>query len=153
MIQKLSMAKIANVVYNVLPKKLTGGDALLLFMILACISLASCRSVQYIPVPSSHSSLDVSLRYDSISHTHNRFIFLKGDTVYVHETDSVEKVVKSNDTIIIRDSIPKIVPVPVPGEMTKRQAFLYNSGISAWIFLAIIFLAGLIYIIIKALKR
>lgn len=152
MIRKSSIAKIASELRRDLHSRDCGGLAPLLFSILVCISLASCRTTQYIPVPSSHSSIDVSLRYDSIIHTHNRFIFLRGDTVYIHETDSVEKLVKSNDTIIIRDSIPKIVPVPVPGEMTKRQAFLYNTGISAWIVLAVLALAGIIYVFVKAIK-
>lgn len=120
----------------------------LLFTILACISLASCRT-QYIELPSSHSSIEVALRRDSITRDHYCYIFLKGDTVY--KVDSIREYVEhsTTDTIVRVDSVSYPVPVPVPGDMTKRQQFLYNSGIAGWIILIAALIIGALIAAIK----
>lgn len=132
-------------------KKLNG-VLLLLFTILACISLVSCRT-QYVALPSSHSTIEVAHRYDSISRDHVRYVFIEDGQTRISDTVTITNWKVRIDTIHTVDSIPYPVEVPVPGEMTQRQQFLYNSGLSAWLILALLALGGLIYITIKAIKR
>lgn len=122
-------------------------------VLLACISMSACRSVKYVELPSSHSSIEVSLRYDSISRDHIRYQEVRDGKEQTIDSTVVNHYIVSKDTVLKVDSIPVPVPVPVPGEMTKRQQFLYNSGQIAWILFAILALAGIIYIVIKAIKR
>ena len=122
-----------------------------LLAILACIS---CQPVKYIPLPSSHSKLDMTLRYDSVSRDVVHYMWVAGDTVYKLDSIHIYHYVHVGDTVVIHDSIPTPVPVPVPGEMTKHQQFMYNSGQIAWIILAVAIVVGAIILIIKSvLKR
>ena len=117
--------------------------------------LASCKSIQYVPVPEYHhdSIYFTKVQFDSVyvKDSTSEKEYRKGDTVYfektrwhtkykekaVHDTSYVEKV----------DSVP--VPYPVEKKLSKAAQFKVDYGGYALIFAFL----TIIYFVIRFVKR
>lgn len=104
----------------------------LFYVVLLILLCPACRVQQLPTVERVHHDLQIQLQYDSISRDHYRYVWLAGDTVHVTDSIFIDRWRVRTDSIVRVDSIPYPVEVPVPGEMTGRQRFLYNSGLIAW---------------------
>ena len=131
----------------------------LLLLIIGCMILLAfvgCKSMPQFPTPSgthesSRDSIRTELRIDTVYQDRWHKEYVKGDTVFIH--DSIDRwrihEVYIHDSIDISriDTIYQKVEVE-----RKGDAFLRNSGIALWVILAIIFLAVIVGIVLKFAK-
>lgn len=100
---------------------------------------------------SSRDSIRTEYKHDSIYTDRWHTIYIKGDTVHVHDSIIKEKY----KTIYIHDSIDNsridTIYQTVQVEKPYKQ-FLVNSGVAFWILLVLIVIAVIIGIIIKFAK-
>lgn len=91
-------------------------------------SLASCKSVKYVPVTEYRdryvSKTDSFLKVDSVYLHDSVSVFIRGDTVYTTKTrykDRLKYIYNTRtDTVAVHDSIP----YPVKVEVEKKQTFI-----------------------------
>lgn len=99
----------------------------------------------------AHDSVRVEYIHDSVYVDRWHKQYVKGDTVYIH--DSIDRW--REHKVYIHDSIDnsRIDTVYQPIEVEKKgSAFLQGSGIAFWVLIAIITIAGAIGLIIKFAK-
>ena len=123
---------------------------------LLCALFGSCKSVEYVTVPQTHTDTLIVTNHqrDSIYLHDSTYVEVKGDTFRIVKwrTKYVEKLVR--DTIYKSrvDSIPYPVPQPVevPAKLTWWQQFrLHLANILIYVLLGI----GGYYLLKYALKR
>ena len=121
----------------------------ILLALLWLLSLTSCKTVRYVPVPEYHTlyktRVDTVQRWDSVYFRDSVYIATKGDTVYLTKTHWRERFrniyhVKA-DTVMQRDSVR--VPYPVEKPLTKWQRQKMDLG--GW---AMGMAAGMIIVVI-----
>lgn len=111
-----------------------GKKIYLLGMVLVMLSLTSCKTVKFVPVPEYHTlyktRVDTVQRWDSVYFHDSVYIATKGDTVFLTKTHWRERFRNvyhiKVDTIMQRDSIP--VPYPVEKPLTKWQQWKMDAG-------------------------
>lgn len=106
----------------------------ILLALLWLLSLTSCKTVRYVPVPEYHTlyktRVDTVQRWDSVYFRDSVYMAAKGDTVYLTKTHWRERFRNvchtKLDTIMQRDSIR--VPYPVEKQLTKWQRLKMDMG-------------------------
>jgi len=115
------------------------------------ILLTSCKTTQPVVLPQTHDSIVIrtELRIDSVYIDRYHTEYIKGETIYIHDSfvDYRYKVLTKTDSIVRIDSIPYPVEVQVVQEVVP--AFYKNCTIALWIFIALTFVAIVLRIIIK----
>lgn len=119
------------------------------------IAFIGCKSVvPTIPTnthESSRDSIRTEYKHDSIYTDRWHTIYIKGDTVHVHDSIIKEKY----KTIYIHDSIDNSRTDTIINTVTiekQGSAFLRNSGIALWVLIVIFLIAVIIGIVIKFAK-
>ena len=114
----------------------------LFWIIILCIVMCSCRSIQYVPVEvvKTDTTYINKVQRDSIYQLDSIYIRDKGDTVLIRDTVYSSRV----------DSIQ--VPYPVEKELTRWQQFRLNLGGWAIGILVILIIVGAIWLVIKLRK-
>ena len=119
------------------------------------IAFIGCKSVvPTIPTnthESSRDSIRTEYKHDSIYTDRWHTIYIKGDTVHVHDSIIKEKY----KTIYIHDSIDnsRTDTIYQTVQVEKQgSAFLRNSGIALWVLIVIFLIAVIIGIVIKFAK-
>lgn len=111
-----------------------GPTFLCALVIAAMMLLASCKSVQYIPVEKVRTEYktktDTFIQKDSVLVKDSVFIHSKNDTVWYEKwhTKYLDRVVEKikTDTVIKVDSIQ--VPYPVERQLNKWESFCLEYG-------------------------
>ena len=121
---------------------------------LICLLFGSCKSVEYVFVPQTHTDtlIVTKVQHDSIYINDSTVITEKGDTVRIEKWHTQYVTRETHDTLYISktDTIPKPYPVEkeVPAELTWwQQTRIYIGGIvifSLLIWLSIKYLFPLI---------
>lgn len=117
-----------------------------LVAVFSCV--IGCTSQSSIPLnPSTRDSIRVKyeVKYDSIFVDRWHTIKESGDTIFVHDSIFVEKWREhhTSDTIMMRDSIPYPVEVPV----RKRNGYDVFTARGFWAYTAIVVLLIIITIV------
>lgn len=92
----------------------------LIVSIIAVAALASCRSVQYVPVESVRvdSVVITKLRVDTLREKENVIVERRGDTVFHTQIVERERISEKTDTLY-KD---REVKVPTPYEVVKQPS-------------------------------
>ena len=121
---------------------------------IVCSMFTSCKSVEYVFVPQTHTDtlIQTKLQHDSIYINDSTVITEKGDTVKIEKwhTKYVEKQVHDTLYIAKTDSVPAPYPVikEVPAELSWWQKTrLHIANILLWSLLIV----GIVWIIKKKL--
>ena len=107
--------------------------------------LSSCRSVQHVVLPERTEEVKTSAvqNTDTIYRDRERVVFIKGDTIHITDSITIEKVrIRTRaDTVLRVDSVP--YPVEVKVVEYKRSGYDRFCSISFWsiIGLFILFIA------------
>ena len=122
---------------------------IVLLFLLAC--LVSCKSPQVVTLTEYRDRV----QHDTVQHVDSiyqyRYIYLQGDTVYIH--DSIDRY-RWRDKVVevhIQDSVPYPVEVvrEVKAPLNGWQRFIQGSGYALWGMLLIGLIALVIIIVIK----
>lgn len=130
--------------------------AIILFVLLL-LAFVGCKTqpLPALPVQNAHNrdSVRVEYRTDSIYTDRWHTQYIKGDTVYIHDSIRRDRFQKIHDTlrISITDTIYKPVPVEVVKEV-DRSPFLTNSGIALWVLIALLTISVIIGIVLRFAK-
>lgn len=118
--------------------------AALVVGMLICLLFGSCKSVEYVFVPQTHTDtlIQTKVVHDSIYINDSTVITEKGDTVTIEKwhTKYVEKQVHDTTYVSKTDTIPKPYPVEkeVPAELTWwQQTRLHIANILLWALLIV----------------
>lgn len=118
--------------------------AALVVGMLICLLFGSCKSVEYVFVPQTHTDtlIVTKVQHDSIYINDSTVITEKGDTVTIEHwhTKYVEKQVHDTTYVSKTDTIPKPYPVEkeVPAELTWwQQTRLHIANILLWALLIV----------------
>ena len=118
--------------------------AALVVGMLICLLFGSCKSVEYVFVPQTHTDtlIVTKVQHDSIYINDSTVITEKGDTVTIEKwhTKYVEKQVHDTTYVSKTDSIPVPYPVEkdVPAELTWwQQTRLHIANILLWALLVV----------------
>lgn len=123
-------------------------------MVLALLALVSCKT-KYVSVPEIHTeyitSVDTTVRKDSVYLKDSVYVERKGDTLYVNKTlyrDMYHNIYKvKKDTVVKRDSVN--VAYPVDKEMSRSERLFVAMGkLFAALVIALLFVIG-----VKLYKR
>ena len=121
---------------------------------IVCSFFTSCKSVEYVFVPQTHTDtlIQTKIQHDSIYINDSTVITEKGDTVKIEKwhTKYVEKQVHDTLYIAKTDSVPAPYPVikEVPAELSWwQQTRLHIANILLWSLLIV----GIVWIIKKKL--
>ena len=132
--------------------------AALVVGMLICLLFGSCKSVEYVFVPQTHTDtlIVTKVQHDSIYINDSTVITEKGDTVTIEKwhTKYVEKQVHDTTYVSKTDSIPKPYPVEkeVPAELTWwQQTRLHIANILLWALMIFAFIKWGIPLIKKLL--
>ncbi|MGN0227649.1 MAG: hypothetical protein ACI4AI_06280 [Paludibacteraceae bacterium] len=107
--------------------------------------LSSCRSVQHVVLPERTEEVKASSvqHTDTIYRDRERVVFIKGDTIHITDSITIEKVrIRTRaDTVLRVDSVP--YPVEVKVVEYKRSGYDRFCSISFWsiVVLFILFIA------------
>ena len=107
--------------------------------------LSSCSSVQHVVLPERTEEVKTSAVQltDTIYRDRERLVFIKGDTIHITDSITIEKVrIRTRaDTVLRVDSVP--YPVEVKVVEYKRSGYDRFCSISFWsiIILFILFIA------------
>lgn len=114
------------------------------------LSFIGCKHLPP-PIPqaqrnSTHTRTE--LRVDTLWRDRWHTVYIKGDTVFIHDSIYFEKIKYRDriDSVMVRDSIP--YPVEVTKEVRVRNGYDRFTARGFWIYTAII-LAGLIFIVVR----
>lgn len=118
--------------------------AALVVGMLICLLFGSCKSVEYMFVPQTHTDtlIVTKVQHDSIYINDSTVITEKGDTVTIEKwhTKYVEKQVHDTTYVSKTDTIPQPYPVEkeVPAELTWwQQTRLHIANIILWALLVV----------------
>ena len=118
--------------------------AALVVGMLICLLFGSCKSVEYVFVPQTHTDtlIVTKVQHDSIYINDSTVITEKGDTVTIEKwhTKYVEKQIHDTTYVSKTDTIPKPYPVEkeVPAELTWwQQTRLHIANILMWALLIV----------------
>ena len=118
--------------------------AALVVGMLICLLFGSCKSVEYVFVPQTHTDtlIVTKVQHDSIYINDSTVITEKGDTVTIEKwhTKYVEKQVHDTTYVSKTDTIPVPYPVEkdVPAELTWwQQTRLHIANILLWALLVV----------------
>ena len=118
--------------------------AALVVGMLICLLFGSCKSVEYVFVPQTHTDtlIVTKIQHDSIYINDSTVITEKGDTVTIEKwhTKYVEKQVHDTTYVSKTDTIPQPYPVTkeVPAELTWwQQTRLHIANILLWALLVV----------------
>ena len=118
--------------------------AALVVGMLICLLFGSCKSVEYVFVPQTHTDtlIVTKVQHDSIYINDSTVITEKGDTVTIEKwhTKYVEKQIHDTTYVSKTDTIPKPYPVTkeVPAELTWwQQTRLHIANILMWALLIV----------------
>ena len=132
--------------------------AALVVGMLICLLFGSCKSVEYVFVPQTHTDtlIVTKVQHDSIYINDSTVITEKGDTVTIEKwhTKYVEKQIHDTTYVSKTDTIPKPYPVEkeMPAELTWwQQTRLYIANILLWALLIFAFIKWGIPLIKKLL--
>ena len=121
--------------------------AALVVGMLICLLFGSCKSVEYVFVPQTHTDtlIVTKVQHDSIYINDSTVITEKGDTVTIEKwhTKYVEKQIHDTTYVSKTDTIPKPYPVEkeVPAELTWwQQTRLHIANILLWALLIFAFI-------------
>lgn len=140
-------------------ERLCGCISIAIILLLFSISLFGCKAQSVVATQPSTTILSseqhIELIHDTIYRDRYHTIEKKGDTVYIHDSVTIDRwrLETKGDTIRIErtDTIyqePVIIKEPAP----KQSTFLRNSGIALWIIISLILLSIIIGLIIKFAK-
>ena len=127
--------------------------AALVVCMLICLLFGSCKSVEYVFVPQTHTDtlIVTKVQHDSIYINDSTVITENGDTVTIEKwhTKYVEKQVHDTTYVSKTDTIPKPYPVEkeVPAELTwwqQTRLHIANILLLALLVIGVIWLAKLI---------
>ena len=127
----------------------------LIIMAMTVLAFVGCKT----PTPSiptnshrdSGDSIRKELRVDTIYQDRWHTKYMKGDTVFIH--DSIDRW--HNKYVYIHDSIDniRIDTIYQPVQVEKQyKAFLVNSGVALWVIVTLFVLSVIIGIVIKIAK-
>ena len=132
--------------------------AALVVGMLICLLFGSCKSVEYVFVPQTHTDtlIVTKVQHDSIYINDSTVITEKGDTVTIEKwhTKYVEKQIHDTTYVSKIDTIPQPYPVEkeVPAELTWwQQTRLHIANILLWALLIFAFIKWGIPLIKKLL--
>ena len=132
--------------------------AALVVGMLICLLFGSCKSVEYVFVPQTHTDtlIVTKVQHDSIYINDSTVITEKGDTVTIEKwhTKYVEKQIHDTTYVSKTDTIPQPYPVEkeVPAELTWwQQTRLHIANILLWALLIFAFIKWGIPLIKKLL--
>lgn len=112
----------------------------IIYIICACLFCA-CKTPKIVTVTKVERVHDTvrSLKIDSVYHS--RYVYLKGDTVFLKDT--VWKFQRMSDTVRVykRDSIPYEVPVEIPVRVRNGYDRFTSWGFWIFVFLIVLRLA------------
>ena len=118
--------------------------AALVVGMLICLLFGSCKSVEYVFVPQTHTDtlIVTKVQHDSIYINDSTVITEKGDTVTIEKwhTKYVEKQIHDTTYVSKTDTIPQPYPVEkeVPAELTWwQQTRLHIANILMWALLIV----------------
>lgn len=118
--------------------------AALVVGMLICLLFGSCKSVEYVFVPQTHTDtlIVTKVQHDSIYINDSTVITEKGDTVTIEKwhTKYVEKQIHDTTYVSKTDTIPQPYPVEkeVPAELTWwQQTRLHIANILLWALLVV----------------
>ena len=121
--------------------------AALVVGMLICMLFGSCKSVEYVFVPQTHTDtlIVTKVQHDSIYINDSTVITEKGNTVTIEKwhTKYVEKQMHDTTYVSKTDTIPKPYPVEkeVPAELTWwQQTRLHIANILLWALLIFSFI-------------
>ena len=123
-------------------------------MVFSGLVLGGCKT-KYVSVPEIHTeyitSVDTTVRKDSVYLRDSVYVERKGDTLYVHKTlyrDRYHNIYKvKKDTVVKRDSVN--VAYPVEKEMSRSERLFVAMGkFFAALVIALLFVIG-----VKLYKR
>lgn len=126
----------------------------LFWIIILCIVMCSCRSIQYVPVEvvKTDTTYINKVQRDSIYQLDSIYIRDKGDTILITKTKYIYRDKLVRDTVYASrvDSIQ--VPYPVEKELTRWQQFRLDVGGWAIGIVIIVILIVVGYMIYKLRK-
>ena len=132
--------------------------AALVVGMLICLLFGSCKSVEYVFVPQTHTDtlIVTKVQHDSIYINDSTVITEKGDTVTIEKwhTKYVEKQIHDTTYVSKTDTIPQPYPVEkeVPAELTWwQQTRLHIANLLLWALLIFAFIKWGIPLIKKLL--
>lgn len=134
-----------------------GGCGPVLYAILLLIVLlaASCRSVEYVEVPVTHTEYVYRDRVDSLTVHDSIYIreYVRGDTVRVVEYRYRDRfrTITATDTLVLRDTVAVVrekVVVQTEHTLTRGQKALQGIGIVS-LFFSLLFLLSRLRKIIR----
>ena len=132
--------------------------AALVVGMLICLLFGSCKSVEYVFVPQTHTDtlIVTKVQHDSIYINDSTVITEKGDTVTIEKwhTKYVEKQIHDTTYVSKTDTIPQPCPVEkeVPAELTWwQQTRLHIANILLWALMIFAFIKWGIPLIKKLL--
>ena len=132
--------------------------AALVVGMLICLLFGSCKSVEYVFVPQTHTDtlIVTKVQHDSIYINDSTVITEKGDTVTIEKwhTKYVEKQIHDTTYVSKTDTIPQPYPVEkeMPAELTWwQQTRLHIANILLWALMIFAFIKWGIPLIKKLL--
>lgn len=112
-----------------------------LLILFLSMLLLGCTHTKYIEVPVETVRTEYinQLKRDSIYIHDSINVLTKGDTIYKTTTKYIYKHVYSKDTVIVRDTIPKVITKEITREVEVNklkwyQTFLIYIGLSILLF-------------------
>ena len=103
-------------------------------LLIVFFMLSSCRSVQHVVLPERTEEVKTSAvqHIDTIYRDRERIVFIKGDTIHITDSITIEKVrIRTRaDTVLRVDSVP--YPVEVKVVEYKRSGYDRFCSISFW---------------------
>lgn len=128
----------------------------LVLLLLATILIASCRTIKYVEVPTTHETIihkkdTVSLR-DSIFVHDSISVFQRGDTVYIDRTHIAYKdrwhYQLKVDTFIQRDTVSVVMQVEKPPSTWQK----IKQGIGDFVIIIVI-IGAIVILTVLVLKK
>ena len=125
-----------------------------LVIIVVCLLLQACKSVQYVPVETVKTEyIDrVKQVHDTMHTIEKETTYINGDTVLITKYIDRIKVLHQTDTCIIEKTDTVQVPYPVERRLSKWEQTKNNIGNLLYV-IAILVILGTICYTIKLVKR
>lgn len=126
-----------------------------LLLVLAVLSLAACKQVQYVPVETvrldsiylTQMQRDSILRYDSV------YVADKGDTVWLEKFKYLYRDRWRVDTLVSVRTDTVSVPYPVERKLTRWERVKLEAGGYAIVVGALAVLAVIVWLVMKIRRK